>query len=157
MFLNGKRQQPFSMTIGQVHVEPSPSHFVFSCFVPIDHNTACTYLERGRGCCLFWQTSGLGRWCSVSNNYSNAGGQDGVVLFNIYAQQLVHVLLLILPQLIPLRSRSVLSTSIPYKVSNQIVLVTCFVNNRCRLTVKCLFTGPSQQRREKENRELIEK
>ena len=32
---------------------------------------------------------------------------------------------------------------------NHIVFVTCLVNNRCRLTVKCLLTGPSQQCREK--------
>ena len=29
------------------------------------------------------------------------------------------------------------------------LFVTCFVNNRCRRTVKCLLTGPSQQGRER--------
>ena len=41
--------------------------------------------------------------------------------------------------------------------SYQILFFTCFVNNRCRLKVKCLLKGPSQQCREKENREIIEK
>ena len=36
-----------------------------------------------------------------------------------------------------------------YPKSNQMLFVTCLVNNRCRLPVKCLLTGPSQQCREK--------
>ena len=39
--------------------------------------------------------------------------------------------------------------------SNQILFVTSVVKKRCGLTVKILLTGPSQQCREKENREII--
>ena len=38
--------------------------------------------------------------------------------------------------------------------SNHMLFFTCLVNNRCRLTVKCLLMGPSQQCREKNNRKI---